>query len=94
MTTQQQVHNMIDNLNLNGLNYIIGVLNGLGADNWENVPVNSSPITEQNSEKRKSTSSKREYFIKLDNLELDIPEGLDADAELAAALEDKYGHID
>ena len=94
MTAQQQVHNMIDNLNLNGLNYIIGVLNGLGADNWVNVPVNSSPVTGQNTEKRKATSSKKEYFIKLDNLDLDIPEGFDADAELAAALEDKYGHID
>ena len=34
MTVQQQAHVMIDKLNVNGLNYIINVLNELDSDNW------------------------------------------------------------
>ena len=45
MTTQQQIHEMVDNLNPNGLNYIIGVLNSLDADKWVNVPFKSIPKT-------------------------------------------------
>ena len=54
MTAQQQAHNMIDNLNLDGLNYIIGVLNGLGADNWVNVSAKSDYVTKRRNEKRKA----------------------------------------
>ena len=34
MTVRQQAHVMIDKLNINGLNYIINVLNELDSDNW------------------------------------------------------------
>ena len=54
MTAQQQAHNMIDNLNLNGLNYIIGVLNGLSADNWVNSPDKSDFFTKRRNEKLKA----------------------------------------
>ena len=34
MTVRQKAHVMIDKLNINGLNYIINVLNELDSDNW------------------------------------------------------------
>lgn len=69
MTTQQQAHNMIDRLNLNGLNYIISVLNGLSDDNWVNVPITAIPAVEKTSEKQaafKRLEARRKKYAKLD----------------------------
>ena len=38
-------------------------------------------------------SQKKQAFAALENLQLDLPKDFDADSELRAALEDKYGHI-
>lgn len=38
-------------------------------------------------------SQKKQAFAALENLQLDLPMDFDADSELRAALEDKYGHI-
>jgi hypothetical protein len=39
-------------------------------------------------------SKKKQAFEKLEALHLDLPDNFDADAELAAAMEDKYGTLD
>ena len=39
-------------------------------------------------------SVKKKAFAKLEGLDLNFPDDFDADAELKAALEDKYGRID
>lgn len=44
--------------------------------------------------KQEHIANKKKAFAKLESLELNFPKDFDADAELNAALEDKYGHID
>ena len=43
--------------------------------------------------KQEQVSKKKQAFEKLEALHLDLPDDFDADAELAAAMEDKYGTI-
>lgn len=69
MTTQQQIHEMVDNLNPNGLNYIIGVLNSLDADKWVNVPFKSIPKTNLLNERQAAyqrLEARRNKYAKLD----------------------------
>lgn len=69
MAKRQQVHKLIDCLNLNGLNYIVSVLNGLSADNWIDVPLNNVPYTEQISEKQaafKRLEARRKKYVEFD----------------------------
>lgn len=43
---------------------------------------------------QEQTAKKKNAFAKLEQLNLGLPEGFDADAELANALEEKYGTVD
>lgn len=43
--------------------------------------------------KQEHVLRKKQAFSALEALKLSFPEDFDADAELSAALEDKYGHI-
>ena len=43
VTTQQKVHDLTDDLDQNGLNYIIGVPNGLSADKQISLSEDSKP---------------------------------------------------
>ena len=89
MTTQQQIHEMVDNLNPNGLNYIIGVLNGLDADKWANVPLKRISDTVPSTEKQAAylrLEARRHKFAKAD-LE-------DFDDALMEGLSEKWGITD
>ncbi len=86
MTTQQQAHNMIDNLNLNGLNYIIGVLNGLGADNWINVSAKDDSVTKRRNEKRKAFQELEAWRKECSKMELS-----DFEEARIEGLMDKWG---
>lgn len=44
--------------------------------------------------KQEQTAKKKNAFARLEQLNLGLPEGFDADAELASALEEKYGTAD
>ena len=69
MTTLQQIHEMVDKLNPSGLNYIIGVLNGLDADKWINVPLNRISDTVPSNEKEAAylrLEAQRHKFAKAD----------------------------
>ena len=89
--TSQQVCKMIDNLNPKGLEHIISVLKGLGDDNWVKPPEPEAAVTGQISKKKAALQGLEECRRELEKY---YPEGFDADSELSAALEEKYGHFD
>ena len=57
------------------------------------ITLASDEIKLMDLKRQEQISKKKQAFEKLESLHLDLPDDFDADAELAAAMEAKYGTI-
>ena len=88
MTVQQQAHVMIDKLNVNGLNYIINVLNELDSDNWIDQSEKRIIDSINSNEKKEAFQRLEERRKKYESYDIDYFETAKAEGIL-----EKWGNI-
>ncbi|MBP0960539.1 MAG: hypothetical protein J5864_00160 [Oscillospiraceae bacterium] len=89
MTVQQQAHIMIDKLNINGLNYIINVLNELDSDNWIDQSARKIIDSIHSDEKKKAFLRLEERRKKYESLDIE-----DFESAKEEGILEKWGNID
>jgi hypothetical protein len=88
MTVQQQAHVMIDKLNVNGLNYIINVLNELDSDNWINQSAKKIIDSIHSNEKKEAFHRLEERRKKYESFDIE-----DFETAKAEGILEKWGNI-
>ena len=88
MTVRQQAHVMIDKLNINGLNYIINVLNELDSDNWIDKSEKRIIDSINSNEKKEAFQRLEERRKKYESYDID-----DFETAKAEGILEKWGNI-
>ena len=88
MTVQQQAHVMIDKLNVNGLNYIINVLNELDSDNWIDQSAKNIIDSVHSNEKKEAFHRLEERRKKYESFDIE-----DFETAKAEGILEKWGNI-
>ena len=88
MTVQQQAHVMIDKLNVNGLNYIINVLNELDSDNWIDQSSKKKIDSIHSNEKKEAFQRLEERRKKYESFDIE-----DFETAKAEGILEKWGNI-
>ena len=88
MTVQQQAHVMIDKQNVNGLNYIINVLNELDSDNWIDQSSKKKIDSIHSNEKKEAFQRLEERRKKYESFDIE-----DFETAKAEGILEKWGNI-